>query len=346
MTSTRNVKVGLIGAGVVVRTLHAPLLKGLSDVDVSWVYDADLGAARRVASAFDLVAAHDDLTRCADVDAVLIAIPVGVRDAAWRAAAERGWHVLCEKPAATTLQEFDAIVGRMKEAGLVTAFGFMRRFYQGVRCLRELVTARAFGEPLEVWAGEGGAQPRTGRGEDWYQLDRRLSAGGVLIETGSHLLDQMVFITGPTTACVDDYRQQTWKDAPEFDARVYGRLQRSDGCELPFSCVVSRSADVCNGLFVRYERAVLALPPGPAAEVELRDADNNVLGRIHGASDHAVTSFQAFRDEWVDFLESCRRGERAEDRSARLSMALIDGCYRRVVDSSRDSVGAAAGLTR
>ena len=326
-------RVGLIGAGGVVSTLHAPILQQLEDVRIEWVYDINPAAARRVADAFGIPAAHDVLAQCGDVDAVLIAIPVGVREDAWRAAAERRWHVLCEKPAARTLGELDRLLERMQDAGRVVAFGLMRRFYAGTLWLRQLVAGRVFGDPVEIWAGEGGVQPRTGRGGDWYQLDRRLAGGGILIETGSHLLDQVMFVASASGARVDDYTQRTWGDDLEFDARVYGRVTGAAFADVPFSCVVTRAAEVCNGVFVRYPRVVLALPPGPSAVLELRDPSGRTMGALHGAINGATTSFQAFRDEWAAFLRRCRASTPPrpveEHRVTRVSVGLIDDCYER-----------------
>jgi predicted dehydrogenase len=340
----KSLRIGLIGAGGVVSGLHAPLLKQFSDVSLDWVFDANLEAARRVAEAFGIPVAQSDLGRCPDVDAVLLAIPVGVRDESWRVAAERRWHVLCEKPAARTVQEFDSIVRSMQRAERVASFGLMRRFYHGTICLREMVVGRVFGDPVEIWAGEGGTQPRTGRGGDWYQLDRRLSGGGVLIETGSHLLDQVMVATGASDYALDDYAERSWQGELEFDARVYGRLIVAQA-SVPFSCVVTRSVDVCNGLFVRYPHVTLVLPPGPGGVVELRDRDDRPMGRLVGATTGAVTSFQAFRDEWLAFLQQCRSPDLAradeDHRLTRLSVGLIQDCYARA--AAPDAARAPAG---
>ena len=126
MKRERTLKVGIVGAGTVVRTLHAPLLKQFPDVSIEWVCDIRRDAARWVADACGIPGAHDDLARCGDVDAVLLAIPVGARAGAWQAAAERRWHVLCEKPAARTVRELDSILQRMHEVGRCVSFGYMR----------------------------------------------------------------------------------------------------------------------------------------------------------------------------------------------------------------------------
>lgn len=330
MSTESRLRIGLIGAGGVVRTLHAPLLKQLDDLSIEWVYDVKPAAARAVSDAFGIPGAHDQLAHCTDVDAVLIAIPVGARQDAWRVAAERGWHVLCEKPAACSVRQFDDVVHGMQRAGRVVSFGLMRRYYQGLICLRDMVHQRVFGDPVEIWAGEGGAQPRTGRGGDWYQLDRALAGGGVLIETGSHLLDQVMFVAGASNVALEDYAQRSWQGGLEFDARVSGRLRTGGGSDVPFSAVVTRSEDVCNGLFVRYPQIVLALPPGPGAVVEMHDGERSIA-RLQGTTAGARTSFQAFRDQWVAFLARCRGGRvadaAADNALTRLSVGLIEQCY-------------------
>lgn len=324
-------RVGLIGAGAVVRTLHAPLLRQFDDVSIDWVFDANLDAAREVAAAFGIPAASDDLARCRDVDAVLLAIPVGVRAGAWQAAVERRWHVLCEKPAATTRAELDACLSAMRQHSLVVRFGLMRRFYRGVVCLRDLVSRRLFGTPIEIFGGEGGPQPRTGRGDGWYQLDRRVAGGGILIETGSHLLDQLVFVTGACAAQLERYEQRNWNGGPEFDARVFGQLTPSaDRRAVPFSAIVSRSAEVCNGIFIRCPDVVVALPPGPDAAVEVREESGRVVARVEGPAG-ATSSFVAFRDQWREFLTACRAADPADavrdNALTRLSVGLIEDCY-------------------
>lgn len=325
------IRVGVIGAGAVARTLHLPLLRRLREVELHWIVDKDRAAAEQAAFAFGIPAALDDVDACPDADAVLIAIPVGARERSWAAAARRRWHVLCEKPAMRTGEEFDRLVRPMQEAGRVVEFGFMRRFYAGTRTLRDLVLSRVLGDPIEVWAAEGSEQTRTGREAGWYQLDSRLAGGGVLIETGSHLLDQVLFCTGASELNIDGYEQRAWKEGPEFDARATGTLSLGSSFPVPFSCLVSRSEDLCNGIHIRYPRAVLSLSPGPAGAVELKDAEGGLLARFEGAADAARTSHRAFHDEWAAFLARCRSGSRAraldDNLAVRASVAAIESCY-------------------
>src|SRR5262249_21721108 len=161
----------VVGAGEVVRTIHLPVLRHMSEVEIEWICDVDERRAERLARAYGVSRYFGDVNAGADVDAILLAVPVGVRRDAWQCALERGWNVLCEKPGARGIEEFELLIEEMSSRGLVVAVGLMRRFYAGTRLVQQLLEKRTFGEVREVWAGEGGRQTRTGRGNDWYQVD-------------------------------------------------------------------------------------------------------------------------------------------------------------------------------
>src|SRR5947207_15664926 len=72
-------KVGVIGAGVVASGSHLPVLVNMPDVSVEWVCDRSLPTAQRVARSYGVSRVFADIGQCSDVDAVLIATPVGSR---------------------------------------------------------------------------------------------------------------------------------------------------------------------------------------------------------------------------------------------------------------------------
>lgn len=324
-------RVGLIGAGEIVRTIHLPVLRQMTGVSIAWILDRDARKAAELAKRYGAGAAHSRLEDCPDVDAVLMAIPVGARREAWELAAARRWHVLCEKPLARSLAEFDAIAASMRRAGKVWAAGLMRRFYAGTSQLASLAASGVFGELIEVWAGEGGPMRRTGRPADWYQHDRELAGGGILIETGAHLLDQVVVASQAEDARVDAYAQEPGGLSMEFSANVRGRLVAREGREVPFTCVLSRADDVCNGIFLRYPGVVLRLDHGPEGLVHLCDPRGRRLSSLSATGHGVLDSLQAFHAEWRAFLRSCEQPggaeQDAEHRRRRLAVKIIDECY-------------------
>lgn len=341
-------RIGLIGAGEHVRSIHLPVLHQISGITLEWLYDIDLRRAKELAKANGIPVAASGLRDCPDVDAVLLAVPVGARMPIWEHIFQRGWHVLCEKPVARSVEEFDWISANLTQAGRIWQPGLMRRFYAGTLLLRRLVRDRVFGDLVEVWAGEGGRQTRTGRGGDWYQLDRSLAGGGILIETGSHLLDQILFITGAHDVFLEEYQQEPRGLTLEYDARVLGRLAQERG-EMPFSCVLSRTQDICNGIYLRFERLVVALEHGADGAVGLRDLQNLAIAPLGIAGVGARSPFGAFHAEWVDFVDLCRSGDfaAAEEANAltRLSVRTIEKCYRTAAGSSMEAEIAGVNTT-
>ena len=53
-TDVRSVRVGLLGAGNVVESIHLPVLASLDGVTVAWVCDTDTARARALASTYSL----------------------------------------------------------------------------------------------------------------------------------------------------------------------------------------------------------------------------------------------------------------------------------------------------
>ena len=100
MSTSPPFTLGIIGAGNVVSANHLPVLEAMPEVQISWITDKDNGRAARVAQAYgiadrDLAGGLDNFPK---TDAVLMAIPFGVREPYYTALAQRGDAVYVEKP--------------------------------------------------------------------------------------------------------------------------------------------------------------------------------------------------------------------------------------------------------
>ena len=97
---------GVIGAGEIVRSAHLPAMLALSGARVDWIVDRDERKARTLARSFGIrhVALPRDLTALPPADAVLIAVPYGVRAPMYEALCPRS-ALYVEKPFARTVEE-------------------------------------------------------------------------------------------------------------------------------------------------------------------------------------------------------------------------------------------------
>jgi predicted dehydrogenase len=323
-------RIGVLGAGAVAQINHLPILTNMPQVRVEWVCDRVLNRAKSVAGRFGIASYHCALEDCPDVDSVLVAVPVGQRRQLLQHIFSRGSNILCEKPFAASLSEHDWILSQAQAAGVRVGVGLMRRFYQGVSALKQIVAGGVFGDLQEVWAAEGRRMRGTGRDGDWYQSRRDMAGGGIFIETGSHLVDELFYILDACSFEINSYEPYGFGDM-EYEARATGTLLTSKEQVVRFSLAVSRINDLYNGLVLRFPNALLKMANAPDSIVTVCDADGVAVANLNCSDIEAATdSRQAFFLEWKEFIREC--AEKCESRisaqTARLSTAFIEQCYR------------------
>jgi predicted dehydrogenase len=327
--ASQQARIGIIGAGAVVETLHLPVLAAMPSASLSWICDLALDRAREVARRFGIAAAYSKVDECPDVDVVLVAIPIGVRRPVLEQCFARRFNVFSEKPFARTVEEHDTLIQGAERAGVRIGVALMRRFYQSTRTAARIVRDRSLGTLKYVLAGEGGRMRGTGRGADWYQTSREAAGGGVLIETGSHLVDQVALITGASDLQVDEY-EHTSCDGVEGHARVRASCSIPHASNFPVEFQLSRIDEVPNGIWLKFDEALVKLDCASTSAVTILDRRCRPIG-IVSPEPGASLPLQAFYAEWRSFLAECAGGPAGDTsaRKARLSTALIQQCYAR-----------------
>jgi len=135
------------------------------------------------------------------LDAVVVGSPHTLHYEQILAGLDRDLHVFCDKPLTTDLEEARDVARRTAESDTTTMIGYQRHLNP------------AFIRARERWQGqdqsrEAGPQIRSisasitqnwiSRFEDSWRTDPDLSGGGNLYDTGSHLLDAVLWTTGLT----------------------------------------------------------------------------------------------------------------------------------------------------
>ena len=151
-----QVRLGVIGLGVVAQAVHLPLLRNRRDLfEVTAVCDLSAELAARVAERFGLGAAGrfqsaEELLDSGLVDAVLL-LTSGSHGQVAGAALGRGLPTLCEKPLAYTLAEADSLERLSAKEGTPLLLGYMKLYDPAVRrAHRELVATRPALRAVEV----------------------------------------------------------------------------------------------------------------------------------------------------------------------------------------------------
>ncbi|SEP06161.1 Predicted dehydrogenase [Halogranum amylolyticum] len=165
------------------------------------------------------------------LDAVLIGTPHTLHYDQILTAFEHDLHVLCDKPLTTDLDDARDLVERDRERDEVLMVGYQRHFYP------------AFVEARELWA-EADREPRWITAEvcqDWvdrfdgaWRQNPDLSGGGYLYDTGSHLLDGVLWSTQLTPEAVSASMHFV-DDEQRVDGRANVTIRFTNGATASFS---------------------------------------------------------------------------------------------------------------
>jgi len=193
-----KLKLGLIGAGGIVRGAHYRAISKLTeDIKVVAVADVVRTAAEAIVREFNAEYVFEDyneLLNLKEVDAVLITVPNYLHARAAIDALEAGKHVLCEKPMAINGFDAERMVEVQKKTGRTLMVALNNRFRRDVQHLKILIES---GELGDIYYAKSGWMRRAGiPGWGGWFTNQSKSGGGPLIDIGIHMLDLALYIMG------------------------------------------------------------------------------------------------------------------------------------------------------
>jgi predicted dehydrogenase len=199
MTSHTPLRAAILGTGAIANA-HATALAATPDAELVAVADRDAEHARAFAERWGLSEAAvfgslDELLASGGVDVLHICTPPGVHAEQAIAALDAGLHVVCEKPAALSLDELDAMTDAASRADRRLAVVFQQRTGSAAAHVRRLLDEGALGRPLvatcqTLWYRDPAyfAVPWRGR---WAT-----EGGGPTLGHGIHQIDLLAWLLG------------------------------------------------------------------------------------------------------------------------------------------------------
>ena len=191
-----NLKWGVIGAGSVAQRRSIPAIQKASRNELHAILSREPKRGQLLAERFGAAASYtdmNDLLADPELDAVYIATPVFLHAQQAIAAAEKGLHILCDKPLSLNQDQSQQIVDACKANGVNLQICFLFRFhscFQKVRqwliedCLGTVVYARM---PFMKYAPKNH--------DDWH-IDPAKSGGGSIMDLGAHSIDLLRWFFG------------------------------------------------------------------------------------------------------------------------------------------------------
>ncbi|WP_313638342.1 Gfo/Idh/MocA family oxidoreductase [Paenibacillus sp.] len=178
--------VGFGGMG----SYHAKLIKETNSLEVVGTYD--LLEARRtdsIKAGYKAYESYEEVLADPAVEILLIATPNDVHKEIAIRALQAGKHVICEKPVAMSKQELQEMLAAADAAGRVFMVHQNRRWDEDFLTIKKMYDQETIGSLFQIESRVHGANGIPG---DWRHV--KAQGGGMLLDWGVHLLDQLLFM--------------------------------------------------------------------------------------------------------------------------------------------------------
>lgn len=146
---------------------------------------------------------YKDLLKHGGLDAIEIHTPHTLHYEQIMAGFKSGLHVLTEKPMVCTVAHAKKIIAKARTSRRVMLVSYQRHYQGEFRYMRQMIAQGKLGtvQMISAFQGQNWMQGTTGK---WRQ-DPKLSGGGQLNDSGSHLIDIILWITGLAVAQVSAF---------------------------------------------------------------------------------------------------------------------------------------------
>jgi predicted dehydrogenase len=262
-----SANVALLGYGLAGSVFHAPFISTTPGLRLSVVVTGNeerRDRALREHTGVEVVGTADEVwERAPELDLAVIATPNDIHLPLGLAALEAGLAVVVDKPLALNADEGRALVDAAAERGLMVTALQNRRWDGDFLTVRKLLDTGELGRVHRFESRFERWRPDTGDG--WRERTPAAKGGGLLLDLGSHLVDQAVQLFGPVSklyAEVDARREGAVADddvflALEHESGVHSHLWASVLAADPgprFRVLGDRAAYVKHGLDIQEEQ--------------------------------------------------------------------------------------------
>jgi predicted dehydrogenase len=204
-----RLRVGMLGCGGIAAR-HADAIAALnSEMELVACCGRDLPRTEQFAANHGGEAFVDlgVMLDTSGLDLVVATLPPFCRDGEIEAIAERGIHLLVEKPIALDLPSAEAMVAAVAKAGVTAAIGFMYRFGTAIEQWRATDTG-----PVGLYAGEYHCNALHA---SWWR--DKAKSGGQILEQVIHQIDLIRHLVGEPDGVTARFANLFHCDVPGYD---------------------------------------------------------------------------------------------------------------------------------
>lgn len=207
-----KVNFGIIGFGFMGH-IHEKMFDSMEDINVVAICDIEEEKmSDAITEGVIKTTSVDELLKIQEINTVVISISNHVHKEVVIKAAKAGKNIICEKPAAMSVAEYDEMIAAVKDAGVLFTVHQQRRFDEDFRTAKEVYDQKALGNVFTVQSMLYGIN---GNMHDWHVFKKY--GGGMLYDWGVHLIDQMLYmVDSPIKTIFADLRNVINEEVDDY----------------------------------------------------------------------------------------------------------------------------------
>ena len=267
------------------------------------------------------------------MDLVIIGSPSALHGEQGAAAAERGLHVLVEKPIDISIKRADALIEAARRAGVKLGVIVQDRLKPDILRLKEWLDSGKLGHPILVEASVKWYRPPEYYSASKWRGTLALDGGGALINQGIHTVDLLIYLLGnisrvqgvTSTSLHDIEAEDTCVTTLEFENGALGVLHATTAAYpgYPRSVEITGTEGTVR---IEQDRIVRVDLREPIPDLDRDEAaDQNA-----SANSPVVSDVRGHQRIIQDFVESIRTGRSpvCDGEDGRLTLAVVEAIYR------------------
>lgn len=182
---------GLIGFGGMGKW-HTEILENVPEIELAGIYDIKEEKRKLAEEAgFHTYETEEAMLADESIDVILVATPNDTHRPIALRAMEAGKNVIVEKPATLSLKELTELEDMAGKTGRFLTVHQNRRWDEDLLTVREILKEQTMGEIFRIESRVHGSRGIPG---DWRK--EKAHGGGMVLDWGVHLFDQIFRLTG------------------------------------------------------------------------------------------------------------------------------------------------------
>lgn len=294
----KKIKLCVIGVGKIFEQYHLPAINSNNNFEIVALVDKNkerldsLGKRLGIAIYFDVKE-----LRHVDADACFVATPPNVRTRVIKPIIELGMDVICEKPFTYTAKEAIDLIAFADKRYKRIFVTQTRRYFTNMILLREMI-ANNLAKVKKIRIVEGGLYGWKSVGTERAEIIKNDT--GVLHDTGSHLIDSLLFIFGTKLSRIDPKKISTCLFDYEYGANNFKaqlEIEVADQ-QIPSTIIMSREQNLLDYIELETETGKIKTRSLYANNVEVHTSKNGKISITSNDSTYSVSMDEVFINVW------------------------------------------------